>query len=358
VCGHHHTGASHLLQERKREDRVRAIVGHEQAVGLLGRAVASGLVAHAYLFVGPDGIGKTVLAMEFARLLQCEQPDLAAGDPCGVCSACRRIAHGNHPDVTLVEAEEGKRQLGIDAVRDNVIHLANLAPSSGRWRVFILPNVERMTPNTVNALLKTLEEPPERVVLLLTTAEPENLLPTLVSRCQIVPMRPLDAHVIAEALIARWSVPDEQARILAGLASGRLGWAVRAHDDPDLASARAEQLNKLIACTYAGRDERLVAAARFGADADAARSAIEIWMLWWRDVVLAAHGATHLLSDGGARDEAAAQGRALGPERVERFLRALIEAQSALDQNANPRLTLDVLMLDLPHLSRQASARR
>lgn len=337
---------------------MRAIVGHEQAAARLSQAVASGLVAHAYLFVGPDGIGKTTLALAFAALLECEQPDLAAGDPCGVCSACRRIAHGNHPDVTLVEPEEGKRQLGIDAVRDNVIHLANLAPSSGRWRVFILPNVERMTPNTVNALLKTLEEPPDRVVLLLTTAEPENLLPTLLSRCQLVPMRPLDANVIADALAARWSVPAERARTLAGLASGRLGWAVRAHDDPNLARARAEQLDKLIACTYAGRDERLAAAARLGADADAARSAIEIWMLWWRDVVLAAHGATHLLSDGAAHDEAAAQGRALGPERAERFLRALIEAQAALDQNANPRLTLDVLMLDLPHLARQASARR
>ncbi len=337
---------------------MRAIVGHEQVTARLGQAVASGLVAHAYLFVGPDGIGKTTLALEFARLLECERPDLTTGDPCGVCSACRRIAHGNHTDITLVEPEEGKRQLGIESVRENVIHLANLAPSSGRWRVFILPNVERMTANTVNALLKTLEEPPESVVLLLTTAEPENLLPTLLSRCQIVPMRPLDANVIADALTARWSVPDERARTFAGLANGRLGWAVRAHDDPDLARARAEQLNKLIACTYAGRDERLAAAARLGADAEAARSSIELWMLWWRDVVLAAHGATHLLNDGAARDEATAQGRALGPEPAERFLRALIEAQAALEQNANPRLTLDVLMLDLPHLARQASGRR
>ena len=334
---------------------MRAVVGHQQAQSLLGLAVASEQVTHAYLFAGPDGIGKTTLALAFAALLQCEQPDLIAGEPCGACSSCRRIAHGTHPDVTLVEAEEGKRQLGIDAVRENVIHLANLAPSSGRWRVFILPNVERMTPNTVNALLKTLEEPPDRVVLLLTSAEPENLLPTLLSRCQLVPMRPLAMDVIADALTTRWSVPVERAHTLAGLASGRLGWAVRAHDDPDLASARAEHLNKLLACTYAGRDERLAAAARFGADAEAARSAIELWMFWWRDVVLAAHGAVHLLSDGAARDEAAAQGQAIGPQRAERFLRALIEAQSALDQNANPRLTLDVLMLDLPRLTHQTS---
>jgi DNA polymerase III subunit delta' len=337
---------------------VRAVVGHQQAQWLLGQAVASEQVTHAYLFAGPDGIGKTTLALAFAALLQCEQPDLVVGEPCGVCSACRRITHGNHPDVTLVEAEEGKRQLGIDAVRDNVIHLANLAPSSGRWRIFVLPNVERMTPNTVNALLKTLEEPPERVVLLLTTTEPENLLPTLLSRCQIVPMQPLAADMIVDALSTRWSVPAERAHVLAGLASGRLGWAVRAHDDPDLASARAEHLTKLIACTYAERDERLVAAARFGADAETARAAIELWMLWWRDVALAAHGAAHLLSDGAARDEAATQGRAIGPERAERFLRALIEAQAALDQNANPRLTLDVLMLDLPHLARLASTHR
>ncbi|MGZ3639583.1 MAG: DNA polymerase III subunit delta', partial [Ktedonobacterales bacterium] len=170
---------------------MREVIGHQQAQMLLTRAVASGQVSHAYLFAGPDAIGKTTLALAFAQLLECEQPDLPGGEPCGVCASCRKVQHGNHPDVTLVEPEEGKRLLGVDAVREAVVRLANLAPSTGRWRVFILPNVDRMTANTVNALLKTLEEPPPGVVLLLTSAEPENLLPTLLSRCQLVTLQPL-----------------------------------------------------------------------------------------------------------------------------------------------------------------------
>lgn len=333
------------------------VVGHEQARALLARAAASGQVSHAYLFAGPRNVGKTTLAVQFAELLECERPNLTNGIPCGECAACRKIAHGNHPDVTLVAAEEGKRQLGVEVVRETVVRMANLAPSSGRWRIFILPDVEYMTANTVNALLKTLEEPPEGVVLLLTSAEPDNLLPTLLSRCQMVALRPLPAEVIATALRDRWDVPAEEARALAALANGRLGWAVAAHEHPELREERAEQLTRITSLTAATRDERIKAAGTFAADGDTARRILELWTFWWRDVVLAACGATHLASTDAARREAERQGHALACDRAQTFLRALIEAQAALDANANPRLTLEVLMLDLPSVS-AANSRR
>src|SRR5579872_3283633 len=186
------------------EQSVTKVLGHQQARARLARAVASQQVSHAYLFTGPESIGKTTLALDFAKLLLCEHPDLAAGAPCGICASCRKVEHGNHPDVTLVAPEEGKRQLGVDIVRESVMRLANLAPSAGPWRVFVLPDVERMTLSTVNALLKTLEEPPPSVVLLLTSAEPENLLPTLLSRCQVIPLQPLAPHEVAAALEEGW----------------------------------------------------------------------------------------------------------------------------------------------------------
>ena len=333
------------------------IVGHQQALALLARAAASGQVSHAYLFTGPRNVGKTTLALAFAALLECETPDLAAGIACGVCASCRKIAHGNHPDVTLVAPEEGKRQLGVDAVRETVVRMANLAPSAGRWRIFILPDVERMTPNTVNALLKTLEEPPEGVVLLLTSAEPDNLLPTLVSRCQVVPLHALSTDTIAAALQERWNVPAEEARALAALANGRLGWAVTAHEHPELREERAEQLTRITSLASVPRDERIKAAGVFAADGDTARRILDLWMFWWRDVVLAACGATHLASAGDARREAERQGRAIGCERAQAFLRALLEAQGALDANANPRLTLEVLLLELPYLNASSPRR-
>jgi DNA polymerase III subunit delta' len=329
---------------------MRAVVGHQHARELLSRAVAAGQVSHAYLLTGPAQIGKSTLARGFAQLLECEQPDAAAGLPCGECGACRRVAHGTHPDVMVVEAADGKRSIPVDDVRAAIAR-ANLSPSEGRWRVFILRDVEQLTASAVNALLRTLEEPPPQVVLLLTSAEPETLLPTLLSRCQSVALLPLAATEVESALVGRWGIAATEARGLAALANGRLGWAVEAHARPALREERARLLAELAALTQAGRAERLKAAGTLASDTETARAALALWTLWWRDVTLASCGATHLAGAGAARKEAERQGRLLTPGRTHAFLRALLAAQVALDQNANPRLTFDVLMLDLPRLA-------
>jgi DNA polymerase-3 subunit delta' len=330
---------------------MRPVAGHVAAQQMLGRAIAAGQVSHAYLFTGPPQIGKTTLARTCAQMLLCERPNTTAFTPCGECVACRKIRHGNHPDVALVEAAEGKRLLGVEQVRE-AIHRASQSPSEGQWRIFILPQVELMTPSTTNALLKTLEEPPPHVVLLLTSAEPDTLLPTLLSRCQPMPLQPLTTAEVAEALRTRWNIAEDEAHALAALAHGRLGWAVQAHEQPGLREQRARLLDDVTGLMGRGRAERLKLAAQFASDGETARAALEIWTLWWRDVTLAACGATNLVSEGRTRREAEHQGQVLGPERAQAFLRALIAAQANLDQNANPRLVFDVLMLDLPHLPR------
>jgi DNA polymerase-3 subunit delta' len=331
---------------------MREVAGHRQAKALLERAVLSGGVRHAYLLTGPEGIGKTTLAWAFARLLECERRPPERTEPCGECAACRKLApsgHPSHPDVRLIEPLEGKRLLDIDSVRE-VLRAANLAPTEGAWRVFIIPAIERMTPNAANALLKTLEEPPPGVVLLLTSAEPDALLPTILSRCQPIAMQPIAPDELAAALVSGWQIAPAEAQELAALANGRLGWAIRALEQPELRERRAEQLRLLASLTTARRDQRLRQAGTLASDVESARRALELWMLWWRDVVLAACGAHTLATTGEARERAARQGRALGEERARAFMQSLLTAQAALDTNANPRLTLEVLMLDLPTL--------
>ncbi|HEX5545963.1 MAG TPA: DNA polymerase III subunit delta' [Ktedonobacterales bacterium] len=328
---------------------MRAIYGNQQARARLERAALGDAVSHAWLLTGPADIGKTTLALEFARLLQCTGRAPTDGDPCGECASCRKIAHGAHPDVALVEPEKGKRTLGIDIVRE-MIRMASLAPTEGRWRIFVIPDIERMAPAGMNALLKTLEEPAPQVILLLTSSEPETLLPTVLSRCQIVPMLPLSPDEVARALSERWQVSDTEARALAGLANGRLGWAVRAAEKPELREQRIHELEELAGLATASRDERLRRAGALGTDVESARRVLELWTLWWRDVVLAAGGASHLVTSGALRTQAERLGRALGVERAQAFLRALLDAQLALEANANPRLTMEVLALDLPPL--------
>jgi DNA polymerase-3 subunit delta' len=137
---------------------------------------------------------------------------------------------------------------------------------------------------------------------------------------------------------------------LTALAQGRIGWAVEAAQRPELARERSELLGRLIAFTGAPRDERLRAAGTLAGDTDAARAVVELWLLWWRDVTLAACGARHLASAGAARAEAERQGPALGIERAQGFLTAIVEAREALEANANPQLTIEALLIDLPLL--------
>jgi DNA polymerase III subunit delta' len=329
---------------------MRAIYGNQQAQARLERAALGDAVSHAWLLTGPAGIGKSTLALEFARLLQCTGRDPASGEPCGVCASCRKIAHGNHPDVTVIEPEKGKRTLGVDIVRE-MIRLASLSPSEGRWRIFVIPDIERMALAGANALLKTLEEPAPGVVLLLTSSEPETLLPTVLSRCQVVPMLPLTPDEIAHALTEQWQLPDDDARTLAALANGRLGWAARATEKPELREQRIHELEEIASLASAPRDERLRRAGAFGTDVESARRVLELWTLWWRDVVLAAGGASHLALSGDLRKRAERLGARLGLERAQVFMRALLGAQLALEANANPRLTMEVLALDLPLIS-------
>jgi DNA polymerase III subunit delta' len=326
---------------------MREVVGHEHARSLLEHAAVTGQISHAYLLTGPERIGKTTLAIAFATLLQCtgRQPDDAA--PCGVCASCRKIAHGNHPDVELVMPPADKVWLPVERVRE-VVRAANLAPYEGRWRIFILPRAERMQAPTANALLKTLEEPPPHVVLLLTTDDPSLLLPTILSRCQLLPLHPLPTDMVAAALRERWGVAAEAAAELAGLAGGRLGWAVEAHEQPALLERRATLQRDILALAVATRDSRMRQVAALAPDAESARQAVEEWTLWWRDVVLAAAGVTRLNATGPAREQAERLGRTVGAPAAEAFLRRLIAARQQLEQNANPRLTLEVLALDMP----------
>ncbi|HLY30884.1 MAG TPA: DNA polymerase III subunit delta' [Ktedonobacterales bacterium] len=328
---------------------MRGVVGNRHAQSLLERAILSGQISHAYLLTGPEGIGKTTLALAFASALLCQRrlPDSAGA--CGECQACRKIAHGSHPDVQIIAPEKDKRTIGIDIIRE-MTRLANLSPSEGQWRIFILPQAEQLLIPAANALLKTLEEPPPGVILLLTCAEPEALLSTIISRCQLIPMQPIPPAEVEQALEQHWQVAPAEARTLATLANGRLGWAVEAHEHPQRLEHRAELLKTLAGLTTATRDERLKRATALASDTETARQTLDAWLLWWRDVTLAANGASALATTGEIRAQAERQGRAIGPARAQAFLQALLDAQVALDQQGNPRLTLENVLLELPAL--------
>lgn len=190
-----------------------AIKRHFQA------AVRSDRVSHAYMLEGPAGMGRNALAVSFAALLLCER---GGPVPCGTCHACRQVLAGTHPDLIRVTHE--KKIISVDEIRSQLSAAAAIRPFSGKRRVFIVPDAEKMMPAAQNAALKTIEEPPDYAVIILITESAEALLETIRSRCVHLKTRPVpDGEIIA--LLKRKGVPEETARLAAGFARGNPGQA-------------------------------------------------------------------------------------------------------------------------------------
>ncbi len=336
---------------------MRGLVGNEHAQAILERALASGQLRHAYLLHGPAGVGKMTLALAFAQAIFCQRRLPGEADACGECSACRKVAHGNHPDLAILEPAKEKRWLSIDELRE-AVRLTALSPAESAHRLLIIPEADRIQERAANTFLKTLEEPPEGVIIMLITTDAENMLPTILSRCQVIPLRLLPAEQISQALRERWEVAAVDAERLAGLANGRLGWAVRAHERPEEQEARERLMERITAMVGKPADERMRIATTLATDNAACRIVLDQWIAWWRDVTLAANGAHGLISSGAARQTAERVGAALSPAQARLFLEELLAAHASMDINASPRLTLENLALALPTPQRKAPARR
>ncbi len=323
------------------------VVGHGWAVRLLQKGLEEGRVAHAYLFAGPPQVGKTTLALEFARALLCtgEHP------PCDACPACRRVQAGTHPDLHRVEGTGKGGTIRIDQVRE-LRQGAALAPVHGPYRIYVVPHMERATAEAANALLKTLEEPPPQVVLLLTTSHLAALLPTIVSRCQVLALRPLPREEVEEALRARWHLSETNAALLARLSGGRLGWAVQASQDPQVLARRKTFLDALHQALRGGRLQRLRQAEVLAAlPEEEVQEVLDLWTGYFRDLLVWKGGypeGVHHADQAAALEEMAVR---CSLEQAREALRSVLAAWDALRCNANRRLALEVLLLSLPSVA-------
>src|SRR5512147_1312083 len=194
------------------------IVGHERPVTILKRALANGTLAHAYLFSGAEGIGKKMTALALAAAVNCPQGGPDGG--CGACPSCRRVFSGGHPDVHLLVPDGD--EIKIDQVR-HIQEDLSLRPFEGVGKTLIVDFAERMNAASSNAFLKTLEEPPGEALIILVTAMPQGLLPTIRSRCQEMRFQPLPRPALARALARKRGIPEEDAWFLAALAQGSMG---------------------------------------------------------------------------------------------------------------------------------------
>ena len=324
-----------------KEEERRPIIGHEWAVEFLKSVLAKGRVAHAYLFVGPPQIGKRTLALHFAQALNCPNEER----PCEECSSCRRISRGLHPDVRVIEGEGGT--IKIEQIRDMQREVA-LSPFEGDHRVYIVPEIEQASLAALNCFLKTLEEPPPHVILLLTSTDLSLLPETVISRCQVLPLRPLPPAQIEEALEEHWEMEAGRARLLARLSEGRIGWAITAAREQAILQERRSRLGTYLEVMGRGRGEQLDYAYQLSQDPEVAKENLKLWLSWWRDLLLLKGELMERVVNVDQEAILRQQCQKYSLQEARDFLRAIQLTLKRLEQNVNARLALEVLLLDLP----------
>ena len=323
------------------------LTGHEWAVNMLKKHVVNG-PRHAYLLTGPPGLGRRSLALRFAQALNCPTPVEAGPSACGECRDCKQIESMQHADLTVVQAESEGGIIKVDQIRE-ARRALTFKPYMAKYRVALFLRFQQANDNAANALLKTLEEAPSYAVLILTADNPEQLLPTIVSRCEVLRLRPLEIDTIQRALQTR-GLESEHAKLIAHISGGRFGYALRLVEDSSLLEKREEQLNDLQHLISASRVQKFAYADKLSKDKEYMRHTILIWQSYWRDVMLrAAQAATPLINvDRNVEIEALSERMNLSSTR--NVVRGLENALERLEKNVNPRLLAEVLLLDLPQM--------
>lgn len=316
-----------------------SLIGQERAVRRLRTALAT--PHHAYLFVGPTGVGKETAARAFALALDCARGE-GCPDPADACSECAAIHHGNHPDVRVCAPSEGKKVFSVEDVR-KLVQEAAWKAHRGKWKVYIV-DTALLNVQGANTLLKTVEEPVPGTIVVLLGSSLDAVLPTLVSRCQIVPFGPVGREAIA-AELSRRGVDAERAAELSALADGRLGWALTESQEAPTPPPRLIALSTLT--------DRLAEAERLAAlDAESQQRAVESLLVQVRDIIVWAETRRGDLVR--QAQDAEAMRRALPREYWLRVIARLEEHRRQLASHANAKLAWTVLAGDLAPTAREA----
>ena len=312
------------------------IIGHEQIIEHLQNAIRLKKVSHAYILDGEEGSGKMLLASAFAQTLQCEKGGV---EPCGTCHSCVQAQSLNQPDIIRVTHEK-PNSIGVDDIRDQLCSDILIRPYSSPWKIYIVDEAEKMTVQAQNALLKTIEEPPAYGMVLLLTENSQSFLPTILSRCVTLKLRPVKDEQIRKYLMEELRVPDYQADVCTAFARGNVGKAKRLAQSEHFAELRDEVVHLLRHL----RDMEIYEITEAVRRADY----LDLMALWFRDVLL--FKATRQIDGLVFADEInyiSAQAARSSYEGLEHILKALEKAKTRLKANVSFELTIELLMLTI-----------
>lgn len=327
--------------------RFKDIVGQEQIKEHLEGAIRLNKVSHAYIINGERSSGKEFIAKTFAMALQCEKRSEQEIEPCGECHSCKQALSGNHPDIKFLTHEK-PNTIGVDDIRLQINNDVGIKPYSAPKKIYIINEGEKMTVQAQNALLKTLEEPPEYAVILILTANANALLPTVLSRCVLLNMKPVRDEQVKQFLMENMEIPDYKADICVAFARGNLGKARILAKSEEFDKVKEEAITLLKYINDMEINEIVAAIKKINEYKFDVNDYMDILSIWYRDVLLfkATHDANHLIF----REEIQYIRKVADKstyEGIETIIDALEKTKQRLNANVNFDLVMELLLLTI-----------
>lgn len=320
------------------------IIGHDRVKEHLQKAIEYHKVSHAYILSGEEGMGRKTLAKAFAMTLLCERSDK---EPCMECHACKQILSGNHPDVIWVTHEKPS-SIGVDDIRTQINDTISIKPYSSSYKLYLVDEAEKMTVQAQNALLKTIEEPPAYAVIVLMTTNQETFLPTILSRCIQLKLRPLKNYVVSDYLTKTLGVPEEKANIYAAFARGNLGKAIQISTSEEFSLLFQQVLTLLKNIKEMDIAMLLDSIRKLQEEHLDLKECLDFMQLWYRDILM--FKVTKDINTLIFKEEYSVVSglcQKSSYEGLETILNAIEKAKARLDANVNTDLALELMLLTM-----------
>ena len=320
------------------------IVGQEQIKEHFQNALKTDKISHAYIINGERAAGKEFIAKIFAMALQCEKD---GDDPCQECHSCKQALSDNQPDIIRV-LHEKPNTISVDDIRFRINNDIGIKPYGSKYKIYIMNEADKMTIQAQNALLKTLEEPPEYAVIMLLTENVNSLLPTIISRCVVLNMKPVMDSQLRKFLMEEMQVPDYKAEVCVAFARGNVGKAKALASSEDFENVKTEALSLLKYIQDMELHEIVAAIKKIGEYKLEVNDYLDIMAIWYRDVLLfkATKDVNHLVFREEITEIRKVAGRS-SYEGIESVIRSLDKAKKRLGANVNFDLTMELLMMEI-----------
>lgn len=320
------------------------VVGHEEIITHLQNAIRLEKVSHAYIFSGERGTGKKLLASLFAMTLQCEEHGIS---PCMKCESCKKALSKNHPDIISITHEK-PNSIGIEEIREQLINDVEIRPYSGRFKIYIIDEAQKLTLQAQNALLKTIEEPPAYAVIILLTDNLDILLPTITSRCVTLGLKPVSDNMVKNYLMDQMNIPDYQAEVDASFAQGNIGKAKRAATSAEFSELMQNALKILKNSKEMQLYELIAVMKEMSQEKQNIYDYLDLFAMWFRDVLL--FKATREVDNLVFKQEInhiKERAQVSSYEGLERIIDGIQTAGIRLRANVNFDLTMELLFLTI-----------